>query len=341
MRGWMLAAAVGATVLTLTMAVASADTAATSVTRAGPWVLTNSTTVESATADQGLATVIRAGNAVTVTRGSGSVVPDLAAQGWTHVGDPGSLGGSVLDAYQTDRSIGAKLFTLTTASGVRTDYLHRLVPGEMPNNSFAAVAPGGRWFVSGEWHTMTRLLVFATPPSRGRTPGLVRALPLATTITLSHPVRDVQGCAFTSSTSLICSTNDPATDLFPVPRQLLTVRLARPLDGRPVTGVPHLLGAVPSQTLCAGPAGEVEGIDVHGKRMVVAVNAQCTPSTELFSYTIPRRGADVDPRTSWTQPMPLTGADLQDMLMSLAGGASGDHSGDGNDGETTRQGDSS
>jgi hypothetical protein len=158
----------------------------------------------------------------------------------------------------------------------------------MPNNSFAAVAPGGRWFVSGEWNTMTRLLVFATPHATAGTSRGDHLLPLATAIALTHPVRNVQGCAFTSSTTMICSTNDPGTDLYPVARQLLTVQLARPLDGRPVTGTPRLLGAVPSQTLCLGPAGEVEGIDVHGNRMVVAVNSDCGPSSQLFTYTLRR-----------------------------------------------------
>jgi hypothetical protein len=290
MRRRLLATAIAGVVWALAMIAGSFDTAAKSVSRAGPWVLTGSSVVPSATADQGLTTVTRAGHAVIVTRGSGSVVPDLAARGWTHIGDPGSLGGSVLDAYQTSRPIGAKLFTLTTASGVRSDYVHRLVPGERSNNSFVAVAPGGRWFVSGEWRTMTRLLVFATPRATAIAPGVQRPLPLATTITLTHPVRDVQGCAFTSSTTMICSTNDSGTDLYPMPRQLLTVRLTRALDGRAVTGAPHLLGEVPSQTVCVGSPGEVEGIDVHHNRMVVAVNASsCGPSTQLFSFSVPPR----------------------------------------------------
>jgi hypothetical protein len=272
-------------VWTMPMDAGDADSAATPVTRAGQWVLVNSRSVASATGDQGLTTVIRGGRAVTVTRGFGSIASDLVQRGWTHVGDPGSVGGSVLDAYQTDRPIGAKLFTLTTASGIRYDYLHRLVPGEMSNNSFAAVAPGGRWFVSGEWHTVTRLLVFATPEPTADAPGVQRPLPLATTIALTHAVRNVQGCAFTSSTSMICSTNDSGTDLYPVPRQLLMVQLARPLDGRPLVGTPQLLGSVPSQTQCADVRGEVEGIDVHGNRMIVAVNVPCRARTELFTYT--------------------------------------------------------
>jgi hypothetical protein len=305
----MLAAAIAATAWSLVMAAANAaDNDATSVTRAGPWTLVGAAIVPSAIGSQGLTTVIEDGRATTVMRGSGSVAPDLAAQGWTHIGDPGSVGGFVLDAYQGYRSLGAKLFTLTSAAGVRSEYLHRLVPGEMSNNSFAAVAPGGRWFVSGEWNTMTRLLVFATPSVIARAPGGVRPLPLATTITLTHPVRDVQGCAFSSDTSLICSTNDPMGDLYATPRQLLTVTLARPLDGRPVTGTPRLLGAVPWQTLClGGPAGEVEGIDVHGDRMVVAVNTYCGRTAELFTYSnVPHaqavRGQGIEgAQPSWTR----------------------------------------
>jgi hypothetical protein len=298
----MLAIAVASTAWWVTMATASASVPVAAAGVAGPWMLSNSKTVASGTANQGLTTVVRGGRSVTVTRGSASVADDLAAQGWNHVGDPGSYGGAVLDAYQTSRHIGAKLFTLTTATGVRSDYLHRLVPGEMSNNSFTAVAPGGRWFVSGEWGQMTRLLVFAMPQPAPAAPTTTQQLPLAATISLTHPVRNVQGCAFTSATALVCSTNDPGTDLYPVPRQLLTIGLARPLDGSPETGTPRFLGAVPAQTVCAGPAGEVEGLDVYGNRLVVAVNAPCAASTELFTYVRPQRGADVDSSTHWSEP---------------------------------------
>ncbi len=67
----------------------------------------------------------------------------------------------MLDAYQGIGSATAKLFVLTTADGTRHRYLHPLTPGELANNSFAATAPGGRWFVVGEWGTVSRLLVFA------------------------------------------------------------------------------------------------------------------------------------------------------------------------------------
>jgi hypothetical protein len=323
MRRWTLAAAIVVTAWSLVTAAAdAADNDPTSVTAAGSWTLMGSSIVPAAIASQGLTTVTSGPGSVLVTRGNGSVAPDLAAHGWTHIGDPGSVDGSVLDAYQSHRSVGAKLFTLTTASGVRSDYLHRLVPGEMSNNSFAAVAPGGRWFVSGEWGTMTRLLVFATPAATARTPGVERSLPLATTITLTGRVRDVQGCSFASPTSLICSTNDPTGDLYAVPRQLLTVQLARPLDGRPVTGVPRLLGAVPWQTACeGGPAGEVEGIDVHGRRMVVAVNTGCDGTTELFSYTDGPHGAAAGLGGNQTGARTLRIAGRQSILTPFAASA--------------------
>lgn len=299
----MLATAVAGAAWLLAVASASDATVLAPVDPAGAWAFTSSMTVASNTANQGLTTVVRDGHPVTVTRGDASIAPDLAAQGWNHIGSPGSVNGSILDAYQSSRPIGAKLFTLTTPAGVRSDYLHKLIPGELSNNSFATVAPGGRWFVSGEWGSMTRLLVFATPHPKSiprSVPRTDQALPLATTITLTKPVRNVQGCAFTSTSSLICSTNDLGTDLYPVPRQLLAIQLARPLDGRPVTGTPRLLGAVPTQTVCAGGPGEVEGLDVYGDRLVVAVNAPCAPRTQLFTYIRARRDADIDPSTRWS-----------------------------------------
>jgi hypothetical protein len=284
-RKSLLTLAVAVLVGMLPLATMFAGPATAGTLRAGPFRLTGSQALAAGTADQGLTTVVRGGRPIVVTRGSGSVAPDLAAQGWTHVGDPSSVGGAVLDAYQPNRPDGPKLFRITTAAGERFDFVHRLSPGEMSNNSFAAVAPGNRWFVSGEWRTMTRLLVFPVPDLKRARPAAVRSLPLATTIRLTHPVRDVQGCAFTSSTALVCSTNDPGTDLYDVPRQLLSVRLRHPLDGRPVTGRPQLLAPVPAQTLCAGAPGEVEGIDVRAERMQVAVNAPCAATTELFRYT--------------------------------------------------------
>lgn len=85
-------------------------------------------------------------------------------------------------------------------------------------------------------------------------------------ISLTRPVSDVQGCAFDTATRLLCSTNDPGTDLYAMPRQLLAVQLTRPVAGRPITGTPTLLGPVPGQIICPN-VGEVEGLDVMGNRL--------------------------------------------------------------------------
>lgn len=251
---------------------------------AGRWVLRGSVTLADAAADQGVATVTAGGGRSTVlTRGGASVPDTLYDQGWTHIGDPDSYGGYVLDAYQGEPDAGAKLFALTAPDGRRSLFRHALAPGESYHNSFAAIAPGAQWFVSGEWGTVGRLLVFATPSLNAHTPGPARNLPLTATIELAAPMRNVQGCSFDSPVSLVCSTNDPATDLFPVARQLLRVRLAHPLDGRAVRATVTLLGAVPQDRACSGP-GETEGIDVHGGRLLVAVRSLCRSATILYTY---------------------------------------------------------
>jgi hypothetical protein len=81
MRRWILATAFAGMVWTV--AFGSANPIDTSVPAAGPWVLTNSTTVAAAMGNQGLTTVTGAGRAVTINRGFGSIAPDLAAQAGT------------------------------------------------------------------------------------------------------------------------------------------------------------------------------------------------------------------------------------------------------------------
>ena len=267
-------------------------------------------TLSSATADQGLATVLVGHDgrmvATTVTRGHGSIPTGLRAAGWVHIGDPAGYGPRVFDAYQAGPDARAKLFTVSAGRGPATRLFHRLVRGESFHNSFAAVAPGGRLLVAGEWGTESRLLVFALPSTL--VPGSTRNLRLTGIIALSHPMRDVQGCAFRTATALLCSTNDPGTDLFPVPRQLILVRLG----GTPGPGVtparPVLVTAVPDQTICRGETGEVEGIDVAGTLIRVLINAPCRPLTQLFSLTIgPVRSGppDIDITVAWLVPARL------------------------------------
>lgn len=255
-------------------------------TSVGPWQLTGWRTVPAAHADQGVATVMNAlGDVRVVLRGDADVSAAMRASGWWHIGDPGSTHGYLLDAYQAMPSLRAKLFVLTAPDGRQSRWRHRLVPGEMINNSFVAAAPSGSWFVSGEWGTVDRFLTFPTPALNPRArPG--HDLGLAATIRLTRPVRNVQGCSFASPTQLICATNDPEDDLFGVGRELITVTLGRPLDGRPEVGVPALLGALPQVSGCG--VAETEGIDVRGGTLLVIAHEPglCRGRGMIFTYRL-------------------------------------------------------
>jgi len=194
--------------------------------------------------------------------------------GWNIARDvvliPGTHAGYVLDDYEGPDGATSKLFSVTSPSGARSDYPHPLAGDELMNNSFATISPDGQWFVSGEWLQLQRLLVFAMPQLNPSAPAPGQALPLAATIQLDHPVRDVQGCDFASATRLLCAADDAGTDLWPTPKQLLQVDLARPLDGQAVTAHVTSLGELPMQSLCSG-SFEVEGIDVAGSQLLVEV----------------------------------------------------------------------
>jgi hypothetical protein len=155
----------------------------------------------------------------------------------------------------------------------------------MYNNALVAIAPGGRWFVSGEWGTTKRLLVFAMPQGPTRAASDRRTLPLASVITLARPMRDVQGCAFSSAVTLVCSTNDPGSDLYGAPRQLLAIGLVHALDGRPVSGDVRLPGLVPQHIGCPTP-GETEGFDIYRSRLLLAVVSAGTTTAITYQCTL-------------------------------------------------------
>ena len=239
-----------------------------------------------ASAGQGVATVsLAGGGSRVITRGDASVPPELRQAGWWHVGDPDSHDGYLLDAYQAGPAQHAKMFVLTDPAGRRVSYRHRLVKGEMLNNSFVAIAPSGDWFVTGEWRTITRLLVFPMPGRRSKPPSPAADLPLASVIRLTHPMRNVQGCAFATATELICATDDRHADLYPVAQQLLRVRLSGPVSGQAETGTPSLLAPVPHNPACPG-AEETEGLDVTGNQMLLMINAgkSCRGITFMYRY---------------------------------------------------------
>jgi hypothetical protein len=243
--------------------------------------------VLAALSDQGLASLKRSNHSEIVFRGSLSIARRLRLQGWIHIGDPGSWHGYLFDAYQGTPSMDAKLFEVTLPSGVVRDFKHTLLPSERYNNSFIAIAPAGQWMVSGEWGVMTRLLIFPTPtinPAAASTSG---NLALAATIALNHPVRDIQGCTFLTATQLLCSSDDPDTDLWSTARQLLQITLRRPLNGHDIRGKVVSLGELPHPGDCHGHP-EVEGIDYDTTTRLLRVEVRppgrCGLATTVYDY---------------------------------------------------------
>ena len=211
---------------------------------------------------EGLATVDPPGGTPYILyRGMSSIPVGVAAAGWTHVGDPDSAGGYIIDAYQnTNSSSNEKMFLVTTPSGATYQYVHTLVSGELYNYSFAAVSPDTQWMVSGEWGTMSHLQVYPTPLLNPETSATGGSLDLAGYIELDHPVNDIQGCSFITSTELICASDDSSESLFSNAKPLLEVDLSAPLSGSDVTGHVVDLGSIPQSSICSGTF-EAEGTD--------------------------------------------------------------------------------
>ena len=236
--------------------------------RVGPWELLDRRYRFKKVASQGLTTVVANGRPTVVCRGDWSIPKVLRNRGWVHIGDPGSWGGYVVDAYQGRRGTRSKLFQVITPDGVRYDYDHvldaTLEPPEAYNNSFAAVSPDGQWTVSGEWGVRRRLLVFPTPLLNPVSPPNGGTLELAGTIQLDKPVRDVQGAAFIDERTLMCVTNDHVNEaplsLWPVPCQLLAIALEDVLGQASTSASVECVGALPTPRFGFG-AAEVEGVD--------------------------------------------------------------------------------
>jgi hypothetical protein len=256
----------------------------------GPWGEVGRTRRLKYFADQGLATVTRAdGTSFQLYRGSGSVPRRLRKQGWVHVGDPDSSRGHVFDAYQGASGATSKMFEVTAPDGRRYDYVHRLEGDERMNNSYVAVSPDGQWMVSGEWDVMSRLLVFATPMLNPSAPASGDELAWAALINLDRPVRNMQGATFLDATRLLCSTDDPGTDLWPTARQLLQVDLAAPLAGASIDGRVSSLGPLPTHSICPGEP-EVEGLDFDvatgDLRVVVVPPGVCGFLVEVHRFRL-------------------------------------------------------
>lgn len=260
-----LALSAVATAAVMTTAIAASADAAPGL--AG-WTQAGSSSVVSLLGGEGLATT--AGGAVHYA-GIGTIPIKQRGEGWTHIGDPDISQGYRFDAYQnSDAGAGKKMYLATTPTGDSYEYTHTLDAGEQYNNSFDTITPDGQWLVSAEWGVMNRLLVFPTPilnPVSSRTGG---TLSTAGQITLDHPVRDVQGCDFVNPTRLLCSSDDPGTDLFATPKQLLQIDLPAPLTGAPITGHVTSLGQLPLNSTCNGTF-EAEGIDYYAPSKTLRV----------------------------------------------------------------------
>ena len=285
----LLAACSSSTASPTTTAPPAGPTRPLSATGVAHWTAAGSYDESSLTASEGLATVDPpGGQPYLVYRGISSVPADLAAEGWGHIGDPDSAQGTIVDAYQGPSSGHTKMFLATTPSGTTLQYVHTLVRGEEYNNSFDAISPGGQWMVAGEWDTMHHLQVYPTPYLDHRTPATGGALPLAGLIRLDHAVAYVQGCDFTSSTTLVCVSDDSTGKLFTNPKPILEVVLPHALSGSTVTGHVVDLGSVPQRSTCTG-SFEAEGDDFDTAtgtlRVEIIQPGSCILHTTVYEYT--------------------------------------------------------
>jgi hypothetical protein len=247
---------------------ASGHAVRASLPSVGPWHATGDYLVASPIADEGLATVEQPGGGTTTWYSGIATIPIRnALRGWTHVGDIDSFHGYVAEPYQWGRADPtSKMYEMWTPGPHRrtVDFFHKLAGDEEFNNSFSALTPDGQWMVSGEWDTMSRLLVFPTPMVNRAATDPSADLRLRGYIRLDHPVNDVQGCSFVTETRLVCASDESSGALFGVVKPLLQVDLATPLTGRgDVKGHVTALGPIPLRSLChAAPSGyEVEGTD--------------------------------------------------------------------------------
>ena len=122
-------------------------------------------------AGEGVATVFEPRHGThELYRGIQSVPGNLQTRVGPTSGTPTRFRGYVFDAYQGPSSGKSKMFLVTTPSGDSLEYLHTLVPGELYNNSFAAISPDTQWMVAGEWGTMSHLQIYPTPVLNHQSP---------------------------------------------------------------------------------------------------------------------------------------------------------------------------
>ncbi|MDH6218955.1 hypothetical protein [Streptomyces pseudovenezuelae] len=270
----------------LALATAAVLSAAPPASAADTWTEVGSDRADPLTESQGLTSVeVPAGSANRYT-GIGTVPIDLSVRGWNHVGDPdASYNGYYIEPYQADSGT-AKMYRVQAQGGAWSEYVHTLSSGEALNNSWVAISPDGQWMLSGEYGTMNRFLVFPTPGVNASTSPSAN-LPQVSVVNLDHPVRDVQGCDFSSATTLLCSSDDPAGTLFGVTKPLLQVDLsAQPSGSGDVSGHVTALRQLPLRSGCSGTF-EAEGIDYDrrtGTLRVIVVSPGFCVLTDSKTY---------------------------------------------------------
>ncbi|MFF3580811.1 hypothetical protein [Streptomyces mirabilis] len=272
--------------VTLATAAVLSVSVTTPASAADTWTEVGSDRADPLTESQGLTSVeVPAGSPNHYT-GIGTIPVGVSVRGWNHVGDPdASYNGYYVEPYQAD-SGSAKMYRVQAPGGAWSEYVHALSPGEALNNSFDTISPDGQWMVSGEWGTMTRLLVFPTPGVNPSTSPSAN-LPQASTINLDHAVRDVQGCDFVTATQLLCASDDPAGTLFGITKPLLQIDLsAAPSGSGDVTGHVTALRQLPLRSSCSGTF-EAEGIDYDrrtGTLRVIVVSPGFCVLTDSKTY---------------------------------------------------------
>ena len=289
LRAWQRCHTALAGLVALTAA-AAVLTAAPPAAAADTWTEVGSDRADPLTESQGLTSVeVPAGSANRYT-GIGTVPVGLSSRGWNHVGDPdASYDGYYVEPYQRDSGT-TKMFRVQAPGGGWSEYVHTLSSGEALNNSWAAISPSGQWMLSGEYGTMSRLLVFPTPGVNASTSPSAN-LPQASTVNLDHAVRDVQGCDFVTATRLLCSSDDPAGTLFGVTKPLLQIDLsAEPNGTADVSGQVTALRQLPLRSSCTGTF-EAEGIDYDrrtGTLRVIVVSPGFCVLTDSKTYRFTR-----------------------------------------------------
>ncbi|MFJ4580213.1 hypothetical protein [Streptomyces echinatus] len=262
--------AVLAGLVTLATAAVVSLAAAPPAGAAGAWTETGSDRADPLTESQGLASVEVPANSPNRYTGIGTIPFGVSSRGWNHVGDPdASYNGYYIEPYQRD-SGNSKMYRVQAPGGAWSEYVHTLGAGEALNNSWAAVSPDGQWMLSGEWGTMTRLLVFPTPGVNPSTSPSAN-LPQVSAVRLDHAVRDVQGCDFSGPATLLCSSDDPEGSLFGLTKPLLQIDLsAAPNGTADVSGHVTALRQLPLRSSCSG-AFEAEGIDYDRRSGILRV----------------------------------------------------------------------